>query len=79
MPLPTPKPPGPDGNPPPYTPVEDLAARCARAEAQVAKLYDFALCVVGHYMAMDYGEPVGNLLEYISNNGSDALNRKCKL
>lgn len=34
--LPHAKPPGPDGNPPPYTPVADLTARCALAERELA-------------------------------------------
>lgn len=37
MPLPTPKPPGPDGNPPPYDAMKDLAERCAKAEAELER------------------------------------------
>lgn len=38
MPLPIPKPPRPNGNPPPYDPKGDLAERCAKAEAELERV-----------------------------------------
>ena len=52
MPLPKPKPPGLDGNPPPYTPVEDLAERCAKAERELEQCQkQFGVCSVCGYAA----------------------------
>lgn len=47
--------------------INDMRDAADKAEAAYAEAWNYILNVHGHYMAMDHGEPVENLLEYIRN------------